>query len=98
MFTRNRAKLEAMLKTYWRSGGAQAMLTVVNRGDLEAAMRDPEQWGHIMVRIGGFSERFTNLSQEVQRHILERTLNEKMFRRFRGCYRHGVRPPAGVSS
>ena len=76
MFTRKRACLEALLETYWRRGGTQAMITVVDRGDLEAAMREPENWGHLMVRIGGFSDYFVKLSRDLQLHILERTLNE----------------------
>jgi len=76
MFTAHRPKLEALLSGYFAAGGAQAMLTVVNRGDLEAAMREPEKWGHLMVRVGGFSARFVELPNDVQRHILERTLNE----------------------
>ena len=72
--TRGRVQWENLLSAYWMNGGAQAMITVVDRGDLEAAMREPEKWGHLMVRVGGFSERFINLSPALQRHILERTL------------------------
>jgi formate C-acetyltransferase len=48
---------------------------VVGREDLEAATREPERWGHLMVRVGGFSARFVELSPAVQREILARTLN-----------------------
>jgi pyruvate-formate lyase len=75
MFGPRRPKLEALLGTYFDEGGAQAMITVVGREDLEAAMREPEKWGHLMVRVGGFSARFVELSPTVQREILERTLN-----------------------
>jgi pyruvate-formate lyase len=74
-FAALRAATEALLGTYFDLGGAQAMITVVGRDDLEAAMREPEQWGHLMVRVGGFSARFVELSPAVQREILERTLN-----------------------
>lgn len=76
LFTRSRVKLEALLSAYWADGGAQAMITVVNRGDLEAAIREPEKWGHLIVRVGGFSARFVELAPDVQRHILARTLND----------------------
>ena len=75
LFRDRRPKLEALLGTYFDEGGAQAMITVVGREDLEAAMREPEKWGHLMVRVGGFSARFVELSPTVQREILERTLN-----------------------
>lgn len=76
MFARNRAKLEAMLKTYFQRGGTQAMLTVVNAQDLENAMREPSKWGHLMVRVGGFSSRFIDLPQAAQMDVLNRTLHE----------------------
>ena len=76
LFTRNRPKLEAMLGGYFRSGGTQAMITVVSRDDLEAAMREPEKWGHLMVRVGGFSARFIDLPRGTQLDVLARTLNE----------------------
>ncbi len=76
LFTRRRAKLEALLAGYFRQGGTQAMVTVVSRGDLEAAMREPEKWGHLMVRVGGFSARFIDLPHEAQLDVLHRTLYE----------------------
>jgi pyruvate-formate lyase len=76
MFSGTRDKLRALLNTYWASGGAQAMITVVSRGDLEAAIQEPEKWGHLIVRVGGFSARFVELAHDVQLHILARTLNE----------------------
>jgi len=76
MFTQNRPKLEALLAGYFRKGGTQAMITVLNRGDLEAAMLEPEKWGHLMVRVGGFSARFIELPREAQLEVLRRTLYE----------------------
>ena len=76
MFTTGYPKLRALLEVYFARGGAQAMITVVNRDDLESAMREPEKWGHLMVRVGGFTARFIDLPRDVQLDILERTLNE----------------------
>ncbi|MEX1117137.1 MAG: pyruvate formate lyase family protein [Akkermansiaceae bacterium] len=76
LFTRHRAKLEAMLAAYWASGGTQAMITVVSRTDLEAAMVEPEKWAHLLVRVGGFSIRFIDLPRDVQCEVLSRTLYE----------------------
>lgn len=74
LFTRHRAELEALLQTYFDLGGAQAMITVVSRGDLERAMEEPENYRHLFVRVGGFSARFVTLPWDIQREILERTL------------------------
>lgn len=76
MVRRNFTQWRQLLESYFARGGAQAMITVVNRGDLESAMKEPEKWGGLMVRVGGFSARFVELSREIQMHILRRTLNE----------------------
>jgi pyruvate-formate lyase len=74
LFATRRAALEALLETYFAKGGAQAMITVVSRGDLERAMAEPEHYRHIFVRVGGFSARFVDLPRDVQLEILQRTL------------------------
>lgn len=76
MFSRElRPKLDALLGTYWKTGGAQAMITVLSRGDLEAALLEPEKYANLMVRVGGFSARFVDLAPDVQQEILARTLH-----------------------
>jgi pyruvate-formate lyase len=70
-----RPKFDALLRAYFARGGTQAMVTVVSRDDLDAAMREPEKWGHLMIRVGGFSIRFVELPREAQLEVLERTLN-----------------------
>ncbi len=74
MFKEDRPKLEALLDTYWAKGGTQAMITVVSRGDLENAMKEPEKYANLIVRVGGFSARFVELPREVQEDLLMRTL------------------------
>lgn len=73
-FQKNREKLKAVLMTYFRCGGQQAMINVLGRGDLLAAMEHPEAYQSLMVRVGGFSARFVTLSPDVQREIASRTL------------------------
>ncbi|MHB8579268.1 MAG: pyruvate formate lyase family protein [Ignavibacteriaceae bacterium] len=74
LFNEKREKLKALLQTYFDKGGAQAMITVVSRGDLENAMKEPEKYHDLFVRVGGFSARFIDLSHDVQLDILSRTL------------------------
>jgi pyruvate-formate lyase len=74
LVTDHRAAVEALLAAYFARGGAQLMITVTGRGELEAALAHPEQYRHVFVRVGGFSARFVDLPPEVQREILERTL------------------------
>jgi pyruvate-formate lyase len=73
-FQEQRPKVEALLRTYFTSGGSQAMLTVVGQGEMEAAMLEPEKYRNLIVRVGGFSARFVELTPEIQRDLLKRTL------------------------
>jgi len=75
LLTGHRDMFEILLETYFENGGAQAMLTVTSRGELEDAMLHPENYQNLIVRVGGFSERFVNLPPETQREVLSRTLN-----------------------
>ena len=74
MFNKERIKLEALLSTYFDKGGTQAIMTVVNKGDLEGAMIAPEKYSNLIVRVGGFSARYIELSRDIQLDILNRTL------------------------
>ncbi|MGA2491117.1 MAG: glycine radical domain-containing protein, partial [Anaerolineales bacterium] len=73
-FQQERSKVEALLSTYFGNGGAQAMITVVGRCELEAALLEPEKYHNLIVRVGGFSARFVELVPAIQRDILARTL------------------------
>ncbi len=74
MFTTLLPKTEALLNAYFRSGGAQSMITVLSRGDLEAALKEPEKYRNLIVRVGGFSARFVDLNPVVQKELINRTL------------------------
>ena len=60
------------------------MITVVSSDDLQEAMERPELHQSLVVRVGGYSARFVDLSRDLQLEILERTLNES-------CDRHAGR-------
>lgn len=74
LLNNHRPKFEQLLNTYWKKGGAQAMLTVVGKGELEDAMLHPENYPNLLVRVGGFSERFVNLPRHTQLELISRTL------------------------
>lgn len=63
----------ALFAGYWRQGGAQTMVTVTKREDLEAALEHPGQYANLLVRVGGFSARFVDLDRATQMEILSRT-------------------------
>ena len=68
----DREKFESIISTYFNKGGAQAMITVINRGDLEKALVEPNKHQDLFVRIGGFSARYIDLPRDVQLEILSR--------------------------
>lgn len=74
MFADLRPQLKALLRIYFEQGGAQAMITVLSRGDLEAALAQPEKYRNLIVRVGGFSARFVDLNPVVQKELIARTL------------------------
>ena len=76
MFNNNKDIMKAMFKTYFEKGGPQLMVTVVGKGELEAAYKNPEKYPNLVVRVGGFSAKFVNLDRDVQEEILNRTLND----------------------
>ncbi len=76
IYNRERAKLEALINTFFKKGGSQLMITVVGREELEKAYKNPEQYKNLTVRVGGFSARFINLEDDVKREILARTCND----------------------
>lgn len=74
MFGSLRAKTESLLAAYFAGGGTQTMITVQNREDLENALANPEHYQNLIVRVGGFSARFVDLSRAIQQELISRTL------------------------
>lgn len=62
----------SLIDTYFKKGGSQAMITVLNKGDLEKALKEPQKYQDLFVRIGGFSARYIDLPRDVQLEILSR--------------------------
>jgi len=73
-FTDERNKFEALFAAYWADGGLQANITIVNKGDLEAALKEPEKFPNLLVRLGGWTARFIELDRFTQEEIIRRTL------------------------
>jgi len=67
-----RHRFRSMLETYFARGGLQVQVNGVSRGELEEAMAHPEEHRDLIVRIGGFSRHFVDLSAEVQREFIAR--------------------------
>lgn len=74
VLTTQRAKFKTALAVYFSRGGLQASITAVNIDDLENAVKHPEQYGNLLVRVGGYCARFVELNPVMQKDIIRRTL------------------------
>ncbi len=76
MMHKDADKIKALWRTYFKKGGCQLMVTVVDHGTLEDAQTHPEKYPDLIVRVAGYSAIFVNLSKDVQDELLSRTLYE----------------------
>jgi formate C-acetyltransferase len=65
-------RLAGFLKTFIDLGGNMITLTVTEVEELKKAMREPEKYRHLRVRMGGWTAYFVMLSEEQQRIHIQR--------------------------
>ena len=70
-----RGAIAALIKAFFRLGGMQLQITVTDEETLRDAMQHPEAHRSLMVRVSGYSARFTELPPVVQEEILSRTIH-----------------------
>lgn len=69
----SRKKVAAYTGAFFRNGGQHIQFNIVDTGELLDARANPEQHKDLIVRVGGFSAYFVQLSPEVQDDIILRT-------------------------
>ncbi|OCN05872.1 pyruvate formate-lyase [Erysipelotrichaceae bacterium MTC7] len=74
MFNQDREKIKILFDTYFKKGGCQLMVTVVDRGVLEDAQKHPENYPDLIVRVAGYSAIFVNLTKDIQEELMSREL------------------------
>ena len=77
-FKENLEKIGMLFKTYFKKGGCQLMVTVIDHHALEEAMVHPEKYQNLIVRVSGFSAVFVNLDKSVQQELLSRTMYDRV--------------------
>jgi formate C-acetyltransferase len=65
-----------LVRTFIEAGGQSVQYSVVNREALVDAQVHPERYQDLIVRVGGYSARFVDLSKEVQDTIIARAEQE----------------------
>jgi pyruvate formate-lyase/glycerol dehydratase family glycyl radical enzyme len=68
-----RTALQSLLKTYFRRGGMQVQLNVIDPSILRAARDNPLAYPHLLVRVSGYSAYFNDLSLEMKDEMIQRT-------------------------
>ena len=63
----------SLAKAYFANYGQQLSVTVVSADELKDAQLHPENHRNLIVRVGGFSDYFANLSKDLQDNVIKRT-------------------------
>ncbi|MBQ3182830.1 MAG: hypothetical protein IJB57_04100 [Clostridia bacterium] len=71
-----KAAFIALAKTYFAGGGQQFVTCVVSHEELLDAQIHPEKHQDLIVRVGGYSDYFVNISKELQDNVIRRTYQE----------------------
>lgn len=69
----HRLMLRRFLEVYFKQGGMEIQINVVDRKTLLDAQKHPENYQNLIVRVSGFSAYFVNLFEELQNEIIKRT-------------------------
>ena len=66
-------KLAAYVRAFFMSGGGHIQFNIVDAAELKEAKVNPEEYQDLIVRIGGFSAYFVQLSNQVQDDVIMRS-------------------------
>ena len=69
--------LKSLISSYIALGGMQMQITCVSEEKLLAAYSNPEDHKNIIVRVGGYSEYFYKLSDDLKRAVIDRTIHKR---------------------
>ena len=68
--------LKGLIQGYIKQGGIQLQITFASKEDLIDAYEHPERHNNLIVRVGGYSEYFCRLSDDLKKMIISRTIQK----------------------
>ena len=68
-----RIALGSLLKTFFRRGGMQVQVNVLDPEILIKARENPELYPNLLVRVSGYSSYFNDLTPEMKDEIIRRS-------------------------
>ena len=69
-----RKKFADLIKGFFAQGGYQVQFNVVSNELLRAAQKDPIRYRDLIVKVAGYSARFTDLDKQLQDQLIARTM------------------------
>jgi len=67
-------KFAQLIKGYFEDGGYQVQFNVISNKILREAQKHPEMYRNLIVKVAGYSARFTNLDRQLQDQLISRTV------------------------
>jgi len=68
-------QIRALIEGYIKQNGMQLQFNVVDTEVLKDAQQNPDQYGNLLVRIGGYSDYFTKIPKRLQDDVIARSQN-----------------------